>query len=115
MSPHYLSTEIRKTLNQVATECYGISAVHGFHTPELDRFSEKIALAHSELSEALEADRIGDPASDKIRTSSRAEELADAVIRIFDMAVMAGIDIGEAISLKMEYNKLRPLRHGKDY
>ena len=39
-------------------------------------------------------------------------ELADAVIRIFDLAEYLGIDMEQCIEMKMRYNKTRPLRHG---
>lgn len=39
-------------------------------------------------------------------------ELADAVIRIGDLAARMGIDLSAAIVLKHEYNKTRPHRHG---
>ena len=41
-----------------------------------------------------------------------AVELSDCIIRILDYCGRAGIDIGEAICLKHEYNKRRPWRHG---
>lgn len=40
-------------------------------------------------------------------------ELADAVIRILDMCGRYGIDLEDVILRKHEYNKTRPIRHGK--
>jgi NTP pyrophosphatase (non-canonical NTP hydrolase) len=69
---------------------------------------------HSELSEALEAVRIGNPRSGKIGPDfdQFTEELADCVIRIFDECHQEGKDIGGAILAKMAYNRTRPHRHG---
>lgn len=78
--------------------------------------SECIALAHSELSEALEALRHGNPPDDKIPQFSGAEaELADTIIRILDMAGAFGWDVAGALVAKMEYNKGRSYKHGKAF
>lgn len=70
-------------------------------------FAEKIAMVHSELSEALEAMR-KDLMDDKIKTRKGAEvELADAVIRILDMAEFFGFDVASAMYEKMAYNDTR--------
>lgn len=39
-------------------------------------------------------------------------ELADVVIRVFDLAGWLGIDLASAIREKMRFNKTRPYRHG---
>lgn len=67
-----------------------------------------IALLHSELSEALEADRRGDK-------ENFAEELADVAIRLGDLCGGLGIDLEAAIVAKMEKNTGRPKLHGKRY
>ena len=66
---------------------------------------ELLCLIHSEVSEALEAYRNKDE-------SNLAEELADIVIRVFDMAEGLGIDIQDEIRRKHEYNVMRKYRHG---
>lgn len=73
---------------------------------------ECIALMHSELSEALEALRQGNPKSDVIPTCSVGEELADTVIRILDYCGARGIDIDTAVRAKAAYNKMRSHKHG---
>lgn len=100
--------------------------------------AEAIALIHSEASEALEAHRDGDmeirfefePVAGGGRCLSYypedeagnlgkpvgfASELADLLIRIGDTAESMGIDLTEAVRLKMAYNATRPIKHGKAY
>lgn len=80
-----------------------------------DNTGEKIALMHSELSEALEADRKDLP-SDKIDGFSGVEEeLADCVIRILDFCGKHELRLGEAIAAKLQHNLGRPHMHGKAY
>jgi NTP pyrophosphatase (non-canonical NTP hydrolase) len=74
---------------------------------------ELIALMHSELSEALEAYRHGNPLSEKIPDFSHVEEeLADTVIRIMDMCGARGFDLGGAIEAKLAHNRTRSHKHG---
>lgn len=75
--------------------------------PKERNFGELIALVHSELSEALEADRKGLMDSHLPHRKGVEVELADAVIRIFDMAGGLGLQLGEAIAEKLAYNQQR--------
>lgn len=82
---------------------------HDIETGEpLERnVGELICLMHSELSEAMEADR-KDLMDDKLPHRKGLEvELADAMIRILDLAGAGGMDIGGAMVEKLEFNLKR--------
>lgn len=74
---------------------------------------EVLMLMVTELSEAMEAYRSGNPPSSKITGFSQMEEeLADVVIRLLDFAGAYDLDIEGALTAKMDYNETRPYRHG---
>jgi hypothetical protein len=68
---------------------------------------EMLCLVHSEISEAMEGHRKG-LQDDKLPHRPMIEvELADAVIRIFDIAAGLGLDLGGAYVEKLAYNQTR--------
>lgn len=70
--------------------------------------AEKLCLVHSEVSEGMEGHRKG-LADDKLPHRSMLEvELADAVIRIADLAGAMNLDLGGAIAEKLAFNAVRP-------
>ncbi len=71
-------------------------------------FSNKLMLVVSECAEAMEGDRKNLPDDKLPHRPMREVELADAVIRIFDLAGAYGMDLGGAIEEKMAYNAVRP-------
>ncbi len=75
---------------------------------KLDRnMGELLCLVHSEISEAMEGHR-KNLMDDKLPHRKMLEvELADAVIRILDIAGSQGFDLGGAIEEKIEYNASR--------
>lgn len=99
------------TLETLIAECHSNSANHGFWEGQdfISAGPKKIALMHSELSEALEAMREGRYEGDH----SVTEELADTVIRIFDYAGAASLPLASTLLAKMARNRERPHKHGK--
>jgi NTP pyrophosphatase (non-canonical NTP hydrolase) len=74
---------------------------------------ELIALMHSELSEALEVLRHGNPASDHIpKFTGIEEELADVIIRIMDFACAKKHRVARAIIEKIKFDRGREFMHG---
>lgn len=106
----------------------------GFH--ESGRpFSEEIALIHSEVSEALESDRTGEPSlwfktnlpvdgypldstnedGSPRKAEGVAAEYADVLIRIGDSCGGRDIPLASALIAKMNYNTTRPYKHGRKF
>lgn len=95
--------------NTLQTLCYNSSKEAGWWDGGITplTFSNKLMLTVSELAEAMEADR-RKLMDDKLpHRDGREVELADAVIRIFDLAGAYGFNLGSAIAEKMLYNSTR--------
>ena len=75
--------------------------------PVVRNFGEVVALMHSELSEALEADRKG-LMDDKLpHRDGREVEFADLLLRVLDTAAALGLDIAGAYIEKNRFNGTR--------
>ena len=94
-------------ISDLIKECHRNAREHGFWEKPRE-FGTLIALCHSELSEALEGHRSGD-------MENVTEELADCVIRIFDLAGGLDLDLPKAMLDKMRKNRKRPHKHGRAY
>ncbi len=101
------------TINDLATLIADWAKDQGFSQDV--NFAEKIALCHSELSEALEADRNDAMDQHLPQYSGSGVELADTIIRVLHLAALMGEPIGEIILAKMVFNETRQHKHGKKY
>lgn len=70
-------------------------------------FSNKLCLVHSEISEAMEGDRKSLQDDKLPHRPAREVELADALIRIYDLAGAYNLDIEGATVEKLWFNKTR--------
>ena len=102
----------------------------GFNDKDALHILGKLALVHSEVSEAGECVRdgemedtlshaplckwVGYPDSEECtpKPEGLPSELADVIIRVLDLAGYLEIDMEKAITRKMDYNVTREHRHG---
>lgn len=124
-------------INELVKEAHENAVKHGWWETERS-FGEQIALMHSELSETLEEYRDNRDMTEIYFSCSKKDgecntigtqaymcegrenrkpegipiELADCIIRIFDTCGKYGIDLENALKIKMEYNKNRSYKHG---
>jgi len=83
------------------------SAGPNYSKPSATLIASKLALVHSEVSEALEGMRKGLMDDHLPHRTMFEVELADAIIRILDLAGACNLDIDGAVNAKLAYNKTR--------
>lgn len=121
-------------INRLGKEIHENNIKKGFYEGKKNT-GEMLCLIHSEVSEALEADRkdtyvnkgsIQGIVREKSPSLFRAvfrqnfkdtfeDELADIMIRVMDLATFKRIDLEAHIEAKMRFNSLREYKHGKKY
>lgn len=121
-------------LNTLAKEIHQINKDKGFWDKKRN-VGEMLMLVTSELGEAMEAHRKGkyadwigyqeaiegtEPMSpqeafEHCIKDSFEDEIADAVIRLLDLAAGLNIDLEKHIKAKLDYNRTRARFHGKKY
>lgn len=97
--------------------CHTLAVKSGWWAKEAERAGDpdaykwalatKLALVHSEVSEALEGLRKNKMDDHLTHRKAVEVELADAVIRIFDLAGAMDLDLAGAIFEKLAYNQKR--------
>lgn len=132
-------------IKDAIAESHNTAKEKGFWDNPNWNIGEKLMLITSELGEALEADRKDQYANvDKFEEDMLSivgatplfeedaqrkfvasfevnmkdkfqDELADATIRLFDLAGKMNIDLDYFMKMKMKYNKTRAKLHGKKY
>lgn len=128
-------------ISETVQKVHAIAVEKGFWEAGKNKnVAELLMLCVSELSEALEADRKGKHANgihlnslinkgytwedskvsfvtvfEKDIKDTFEDELADTVIRIFDLCGGLDIDLEQHIYHKMQYNATRGYKHGKAY
>jgi len=110
-----MKQEIVQTILDIGKEAYEGCIKRGF--AELERDEKALLLMHSEISEAVEYLRHGNPSSNHIpEFTGIEEELADVIIRVCNYAYAKNFRLGEAIIAKMKFNEAREYQHsGKKF
>lgn len=102
-------------INELVDKAHKAAREKGWHDGEPRRPLEYHALIISEVAEATESVRNGEPAfwtGKNGKPEGEAIELADAVIRIADRFGLMGWNLEAMIETKMAFNATRPHRHG---
>lgn len=103
---------------EVQAELAELNRVKGFgmtSEPGVFEILAHLQLVSGELSEAAEDvrhGRMGVTYREDGKPEGFPTELADAVIRLFNMADDMGIDLQEVVAIKTAYNRTRSYRHG---
>lgn len=124
-----MSAPGRITIDRIAARAHENAVAKGFWdgtprdsgglTPSVHEIAGKLALIHSEVSEALECvrddqmtTRLERDGTGVMKPEGLPIEIADVVIRCCELAEALDIDLAAAVLMKLDYNETRQHRHG---
>lgn len=118
------------TISEAIAKTVEVNKANGWHDIKTT-FAERCMLVVTEISEAVEQDRNASRKEADLLLCDKSsphqgfkaafemyvkdtipDELADAVIRCFDIAGAEGYDLQKHIELKLKYNAMRGKLHG---
>lgn len=106
LAKYEISALERDSLEEIQRKCYEQSRDMGWHSKPRE-IGTRLALIHSEISEALEGARKGLQDDHLPHRSMLEVELADAIIRILDLGGSENLDLAGAVAEKLKYNANR--------
>ena len=104
------------TLNELRDECHAIARSKGWYDGPGERnIGEQLMLIVTEVAEAME-DLRDEKMTMSVDVAGKPigfpSEIADVLIRVFDLAGYLWIDLDSAVWAKIKYNERRAYRHG---
>lgn len=104
------------TLNELRDECHAIARSKGWYDGPGERnIGEQLMLIVTEVAEAME-DLRDEKMTMSVDVAGKPigfpSEIADVLIRVFDLAGYLRIDLDSAVEAKMKFNQRRSYRHG---
>ena len=104
------------TLNAYRDICHANARSKGWYDGPRERnIGEQLMLVVTEVAEAMEDLRDGKMSlsyDENGKPTGVPIEIADVMIRLFDLAGYLRIDIDDAVDTKIAFNETRPHRHG---
>lgn len=109
-------------LNDLCTRAHGYAKRNGFYDDEDGKsLALKLLLIHSEVSEAAEEIKAGHGVH-QLRYRERdgkpegfGIEVADILIRCFDLCGYVSLDLDKLVKIKMDFNETREYKHGDKF